>query len=101
MLNLFQHVYPFALVFSLNFVPPFLGRGEGSIRVLLHILTSQYTVILNIFQNLYPFALAKFMAVAFGLPPHPTPLLKERVNLLSSCSQGEGMCRVPSPKGEG
>ena len=42
MLNLFQHVYPFALVFHPNFVPPLLGRGEGSIRVLLHILTSQY-----------------------------------------------------------
>ena len=28
---------------------------------------------LNLFQHLYPFALAKFMAVAFDLPPHPTP----------------------------
>ena len=48
---------------------------------------------LNLFQHLYPFALAKFMAVAFDLPPHPTPLLKERVNLLSSVLK-ERACAV-------
>ena len=75
---------------------------------------------LNLFQHLYPFALAKFMAVAFDLPPHPisqpfghavsldslrfvgsASVLKERVNLLSSVLK-ERTCAVfllPREKG--